>query len=213
MLLGIHSGAEAQTRFYGGVLAGVATLSGDARSQLQPPDSSASSLYDPRNGLVFSAFVGRDFSEYVSLQGNYIWNRNQLTLSSSAFSGTLTGYEELRSSSQHSAIADVLVYFRSRESKFRPYLSVGTGLVHFSSSEERITKSVGMPLFPPRTFSSNLIALHVPVGIDVRVGNGWMFRYTFSETLTKNPISDRLTPPGLHRLMNFQNQFGIMRRF
>ena len=214
MLSEMYSGAAAQTRFYGGVLAGVATLSGDARSQLQPPDSSASSLYDPKNGLAFSAFVGRDLSEYVSLQGDYIWNRNQLTLSSSAFSnGTLTGYQELRSSSQHSAIADVLIYFRSRESRFRPYLSVGTGLVHFSSSEERIAQIIGMPAIPPRTFSSNLIALHVPVGIDVRVGKGWMFRYAFSETLSKNPIGDRLSPPGLHRLMNFQSLFGIVRRF
>lgn len=206
--------ASAQTRFYGGVLTGVSTLSGDARSLLQPPSSSASSLYDPKNGVSFSAVFGRDISEYFGLQGDYIWNRNRLTLSSNSITnGTLTAYEELRSSSQQSVLVDALLYFRPRESRFRPYLSVGTGWVHFSSAEEQITQSVGMPILPPRTFSSNLIALHVPVGIDVRVGKGWMFRYTFSETLSKNPISDRLTPPGLHRLMNFQSLFGIVRRF
>ena len=192
----------------------MSTLSADARSQLQPPGSSASSLYDPKNGAAFAGVVGRDLSEYVSLQGGYIWNRNRLTLSSSLVTnGTLTAYQELRSSSQQSAMADVLVYFRPRGSRLRPYLSVGTGWVHFASSQEEITQSVGMPVLPPKTFSSNFIALHVPVGIDVRLGNGWSFRYAFSETLSKNPIGGQLTPPGLHRLMNFQNLFGIVRRF
>jgi hypothetical protein len=205
--------ATAQRRNYGGVLAGVSTLSADARSLFEPP-SSAFSLYDPKNGLALSVFAGRDLSEYVSLQGNYIWNRNQLALTSGAsVNDSLTEYEELRSSSQQSVLADVLVYFRSRESRFRPYLSVGTGLVHFSSTEERVTKSIGAPVLPPRSFSANLVALHVPVGIDVKIGKGWMVRYAFSETLSQNPISERLSPPGQHRLMNFQNLFGIVRRF
>ncbi len=186
-------------RFYGGALTGVSTLSGDARSLLQPPSSSASSLYDPKNGVPFSAVFGRDVSEYFSLQGDYIWNRNRLTLASNSITnGTLTAYQELRSSSQQSVLVDALLYFRTRRSRFRPYLSVGTGWVHFSSAEEQITQSAGMPVLPSRTFSSNLIALHVPVGIDVGLGKGWKLRYTFSETLTKNPISGRLSPPGGH---------------
>src|SRR5215467_14070834 len=44
-------------------------------------------------------------------------------------------------------------------------------------------------------------------------GKGWAFRYTFSETLSKNPISDRLSPPGQHSRKNFQNLFGFVRRF
>ena len=212
--LGIRTEASAQTRWYAGALTGVSTLSADARSQFQPPNASAFSLYDPKNGQAFSAIFGRDVSEYVSLQGNYVWNRNPLSLTSGAFSsGTLTEYQEDRSSSQHSAIADVLVYFRPRDSRFRPYLSVGTGWVHFSSAELQVTQSAGMPTLPPRTFNSNLIALHVPVGIDVRLARGWKFRYAFSETLTKNPISERLAPPGVHRLMNFESLFGIVRQF
>ena len=212
LLLAALPGA-AQSRNYGGVLAGVSTLSGDARSAFEPPSSSFS-LYDPKNGLAFSAFAGRDISEYVSLQGNFIWNRNQLSLTSGAsVNGALTEYEELRGSSQQGGFADALIYFRSRESRFRPYLSVGTGLVHFSSTEERVTKSTGMPILPLRTFSSNFVALHVPVGIDVKIGKGWAVRYAFSETLGKNPVSERLSPPGMHRLMNFQNFFGVVRRF
>ena len=212
--LGTRTDASAQTRWYVGALTGVSTLSADARSRFEPPDSSAFSLYNPKNGSAFSAIVGRDVSEYVSLQGNYVWNRNRLTLTSGAISsGTLTEYAEERSSSQHSAIADVMVYFRSRDSRFRPYFSVGTGWVHFSSTEQHVTKSNGMPVLPPRTFSSNLIALHVPVGIDVGLAKGWKFRYAFSETLTRNPISDRLSPPGMHRLMNFESLFGVVRQF
>jgi hypothetical protein len=74
-------------------------------------------------------------------------------------------------------------------------LSGGTGLVHFASSQERIEQALGAPSLPPQHVSVNVIALHVPVGIDINVGKGWAFRYTFSETLSNNPISDRLSLP------------------
>jgi hypothetical protein len=66
---------------------------------------------------------------------------------------------------------------------------------------------------PQQRFSSNAIVLNVPVGMDVNLGKGWAFRYTFSETISKNPISDRLSPPGQNSLKNFQNLFGFIRRF
>ena len=110
-------------------------------------------------------------------------------------------------------IGDLLVYFRNRDSRLRPYLSVGTGLVHFTSSQERIEQVVGAPGLPPQRFSANMVALHVPVGVDVKLGRGWAFRYTFSETLSRNPISDHLSPPGQHSLKNFQNLFGLVKHF
>jgi hypothetical protein len=204
----------ALAQLYAGALGGVATLSGDARSLLSP-NSTAFSSYDPKNGGAVEVLVGRHFSDYFAVQGNYIWNGNGLTLTSATFNsnGTQQGYQETRRSSQQSLIGDLLVYFRNRNSRLRPYLSVGTGLVHFSSSQERIKQALGAPALPPQRFSANMIALHVPVGIDVRLRKSWSFRYTFSETLSKNPISDRLSPPGQHRLMNFQNLFGFTRRF
>jgi len=203
----------AQAQFYAGVLGGISTLSGDARSLLSP-SSTAFSSYDPKNGGAVEILVGRHFSDYFSLQANYIWNRNPLILTAAAFNnGIQDGYQETRNNTQQSVVADVLVYFRKRDSRLRPYLSVGTGLVHFASSQERLDQVLGSPDLPPQRFSSNTIALHVPVGIDVNLGKGWAFRYTFSETLSKNPISDRLSPPGQHSLKNFQNLFGIIRRF
>jgi hypothetical protein len=203
----------APAQLYAGALGGVATLSGDARSLLSP-NSTAFSSYDPKNGGAVEVFVGRHFSDYFAVQGNYIWNGNGLTLTSATFNnGTQQGYQETRRSSQQSLIGDLLVYFRNRDSRLRPYLSVGTGLVHFTSSQERVEQALGVPVLPAQRFSANMIALHVPVGIDVRLGKSWAFRYTFSETLSKNPISDRLSPPGQHRLMNFQNLFGFTRRF
>ena len=214
LLPGAQSKAIAQNQFYGGVLTGVSTLSADQGSKFQASGTFALSLYNPANGLLLGAVFGREVSEHVSLQGNYIWNRNRLTLASTVFTnGTLTAYQELRKSSQHSALVDVLVYFRSKDSRLRPYLSVGTGLVHFSSSEQIVTHSTGNPALPPTSFSSNLIALHVPVGMDVKLRKNWMFRYSFSETLTKNPVSDHLSPPGQHKMMNFQHSFVILRRF
>ncbi len=203
----------ALAQLYAGALGGVATLSGDARSLLSP-NSTAFSSYDPKNGGAVEVFVGRHFSDYFAVQGNYIWNGNGLTLTSATFNnGTQQGYQETRRSSQQSLIGDLLVYFRNRDSRLRPYLSVGTGLVHFTSSQERVEQALGVPVLPAQRFSANTIALHVPVGIDVRLGKSWAFRYSFSETLSKNPISDRLSPPGQHRLMNFQNLFGFTRRF
>lgn len=214
LLVAARPAASAQGRFYGGVLAGVSTISGDASSRIQPPNSSASSLYDPKNGLTFSAMVGRDVSEYVSVQANYLWNGNRLKFdSSSTTNGTLTAYEETRSSSQQRVLADVMVYFRVRGSRFRPYLGVGTGWVHFRSDQEQVMQSVGTLALPARTFSSDMVALHTPVGLDVKLGSGWKFRYAFSETLTRNPISERLSPPGSHRLMSFESLFGIVRQF
>jgi hypothetical protein len=203
----------AQAQVYVGVLGGVATLSGDARS-LVSPDTSAFSSYDPVNGGAVEVMVGKHFSDYISIQADYIWNSNGLTLTSAAFNnGTQQGFQETRNSSQQSLIGDLLVYFRKRDSRLRPYLSVGTGLVHFASSQERIEQLIGTPDLPAQHFTANMIALHIPVGIDVRLGRSWAFRYTFSETLSKNPISDRLSPPGQHSLKNFQNLFGFVRQF
>jgi hypothetical protein len=213
LVLSLRTAALARAQLYVGVLGGVATLSGDSRSLLNP-SSIAFSSYDPKNGGAVEVLVGRHFSDYFAVQGNYIWNGNRLTLTSGAFNnGTQHGYQETRQSSQQSVIADLLVYFRTRNSRLRPYLSVGTGLVHFASSQERIEQALGSPVLPPQRFSANMIALHVPVGIDVKLGKGWAFRYAFSETLSKNPISDHLSPPGQHRLMNFQNLFGFVKQF
>ena len=200
-------------QLYVGVLGGIPTLSGDSRSLLSTGSTSFSS-YDPSNGGVVEVLVGKHFSDYFTAQGDFIWNGNSLTLTSATFgSGLETGYVERRDSSQQSVVGDLLVYFRPRDSRLRPYLSVGTGFVHFASSQSRIEQVLGTPGLPPQNFSANMPLLHVPVGIDVKLGKGWAFRYTFSETLSKNPISDRLSPPGQHGLKNFQNLFGFVRRF
>jgi hypothetical protein len=68
-------------------------------------------------------------------------------------------------------------------------------------------------VLPPRQFSANMIALRVPVGIDVTLHERWALRYTFSETLSRNAISAELSPPGSHSLKNFQNLIGIVYRF
>lgn len=206
-------GVSAQAQLYAGVLGGISSLSADSRSTLGSGSSTFSS-YDPKNGGALELLVGKHLSNYFSVQGNYIWNANTLTVSAGSFqNGGQTAYEESRGSSQQSLIAMVLVYFRHRDSRLRPYLSVGTGVVHFSSSEQHVDESFGTPALPPRKFSSNVIALHVPVGIDVRLGRGWALRYTFSETISKNPIDDRLSPSGQHAFKNFLNLFGLVKRF
>jgi len=213
LLIVLCSRTPVQGQLYMGVLGGVSSLSGDARSTFSSA-SSAFSSYDPKNGGAFEVLVGKHLSDYFTVQGNYIWNANELTVSSGSFSNNeQIGYQQTRSSSQNTLIAAVLVYFRNRDSRLRPYLSVGTGLVHLSSSEKHLEESIGDPVLPPRNFSANTIGLHVPVGMDINLGKGWAFRYTFSETISKNPIDDRLSPSPQHAFKNFLNLFGFIKQF
>jgi hypothetical protein len=153
---------------------------------------------------------GKHFTDYFTLQADCIWNRNMLTLSAASFNaGSNAQYEETRQSSQQTAFVTALVFFRSRSSRIRPYLSVGTGLVHLSSSLHAISVQQDF-VPPPRNFASNMIALRVPVGMDVKLHGPWSFRYSFSENISHNPISNELSPPGMHSLKTFQNLFGIV---
>jgi hypothetical protein len=213
LLLGWNSTILAHAQVYAGVLGGFSSLSGDSRSVLGS-GSTAFSSYDPKNGGAVEALVGVQLSDYFAVQANYVWNSNELILTSAQFvNGAQQGYQETRGSSQQSIIGDLLVYFRKRDSRLRPYLSVGTGFVHFSSSQQRVDQIIGSPMLPPTSFSSNMAALHVPVGMDVKLGRSWAFRYTFSESISKNPIDDHLSPSGQHSLKNFQNLFGFVKRF
>jgi len=213
VLLIWNAPAQAHAQRYAGILGGVSSLSGDARS-IVSSDSIAFSSYDPKNGGDVSVLFGKHFSDYFSGQVSYTWNENELSLNAgSSGSGVQQAYQQSRSSSQQSVLGNLLVYFRQRKSRLRPYLSAGTGFMHFASRQENLQQALGVPILPPQQFSANVIVLNVPVGIDVNLGKGWAFRYTFSETLSGNPISDRLSPPGLHTFKNFQNLFGFVRRF
>ena len=113
----------AQGSYFAGVLGGISTLSADGRS-VTNQTSSDISLYKPENGPTFRVFAGRRLTDYVSVEGNYGWNRNSLTLTASQSSDTgNVFYEQSRPASQHSVLGELLVYFRNRKSRVRPYLS------------------------------------------------------------------------------------------
>ena len=196
---------------YVGLLAGVSTLSSDARSEVSPGGSADVSLYTPENGLAISVLFGMHLHQFVSLQANYVWNANDLVLTSvrgndSAF------YEQPRSSSQHAVIGDLLLYFRNRDSAIRPYLSVGSGVVRIdtTSSGGSRQRATAPPAQTIRTVSG---VLRTAVGIDISLRRRWAVRYTFSETLSSNPFSAALSPPGQRKLANFQSLVGIVRAF
>jgi opacity protein-like surface antigen len=199
-------------RIFAGALFGVSTLSADGRSVTAAPDASLS-LYKPENGPALNALAGIHLSDYFSLQANYIWNRNDLTLVSSFLTAQANGfYEQQRHSGQHAVVADGLIYFRGLKSAVRPYLGTGICVVHFSS--RTVVRSISSNLAAPsRDIGSTRIALRSAVGIDFALSQNVNFRYSFSETLSGNPISPHLLPPGQRRLANFQNLFGIVGRF
>ena len=203
--------APAEVAPYVGVIGGISTLSADAGSRVTAAGLSLSS-YAPQNGGAINAFAGLHLHDYFSIQGNYIWNENDLVLNS-ASSSSNTFYQEARISSQHAAVLDFLVYFRRRSSRIRPYLGTGGGILHLSSTESQLFRSSGAPAFPPTTFTATRPLFRSHVGIDLKLSHRLDFRYSFSESLSKNDISKHLSPPAPRRLANFQNLFGFVLRF
>jgi hypothetical protein len=215
MLLGVTACASVPRRpsAFVGAVAGISTLSADAQAMVTATAANVS-LYKPENGGAVNLLAGVHVNDYFSVQANYVWNRNALTLTSSHSSvGMATFFEERRRSTQHAVVGDALLYFRNRESWARPYLSAGIGLVRFRSSEPMLINARGEPMRPAATFISTEPALRVAVGIDVHVSRGWRVRYSFSETLRQNAVSERLSPPAPRNLANFQNLFGATKSF
>ena len=203
----------AQRPLYIGALGGLATLSGDGSSNITA-SSAATSLYAPQNGGAASLFLGWHIFKYVSIQGNYIWNRNDLTLTSTLSNpAAVSFYKQPMSSTENAFIGDVLVYFRARGDRIRPYLSQGVGVVHVSSRVNGSVVSSGSILMPPGNSTSTFPGSRTAVGLDVQVAHAWYFRYTFGENISHNPVSVQLSPPGQRLLKNFQNLFGMYRTF
>lgn len=211
LVLPVEAGAQVERPGFAGVLVGVSALSADARAVTDAPDARVS-LYAPENGLAFDAFAGVHLTEYFSLQLNYVWNENDLTLvSASVTARGRAVYEQHRTSAQHAVVLDGLVYFRRRDSRFRPYLGTGLAVVRFTSSEG---SAVSRGLAPPGPdIGSTRLALRSHVGIDVRLSRAVTFRYSFSETLSGNPISPHLTPLGARGFANYQHLLGFLTRF
>ena len=211
-LTSVPAAAQSDLRLFAGGLFGVSTLSADAHADTTATEA-ATSQYKPENGPAVNLFAGIHLAQYFSLQGNWMWNRNDLTLVSSFVTPRGGGfYEQRRDSQQHALVFDGLIYFRRLQSAVRPYLGTGVVLLHFSSDNARVISAQGLEA-PAGDIASTRIGLRSHVGIDIRVSRHVNFRYSFSETISGNPISPSLTPPAPRRLANFQNLFGLVGRF
>jgi len=194
---------------YFGAMGGIATLSGDANAVITPTSASTSS-YDPSNGGAASAFIGAHIFNYISVQADYVWNRNDVVLvSSNSGAGATSFYRLPESVTQNGFLGNALVYFRKRESRIRPYLSEGVGavLIHNRLSAGGIV--AGNPALPPASSDRASIALRTSVGLDLRFRDAWHFRYSFGETITRNTFGHQLSPPEHRIAKNFQSLFGI----
>jgi hypothetical protein len=203
--------ALAQSTAFAGIVGGISTLSADGRSTITS-SAIGVSLYKPENGPALNLLAGWHLGDFLTFQGNYIWNRNRLTLTSSVVrEADVSFYEQGSRSAQQSVVGDLLLYFRNRQSGIRPYLSVGGGVVRFTTRSGGIVATRGAPPLPRASVVSTRPALRVAVGIDLAIGHGWSFRYSFSESIRQNAISAQLTPPGRRNLANFQNLFGVVK--
>ena len=207
----LPAAAQDEPRYFAGGLFGVSTLSADARSVTNGADATLS-LYEPTNGAALNVFAGVHLAQYFSVQANWMWNRNDLTLVSSFVTPDGGGfYEQHRRGRQHAVVLDALIYFRRLNSSVRPYLGTGLSLVYFSTD---VIRSSAEGLAPPTgDLASSHIGLRSHVGIDLRLSRLVSFRYSFSETISSNPVSPSLTPPAHRGLMNFQNLFGFVSTF
>ena len=211
-LTSVPAAAQSAQRVFAGGIFGVSTLSADGRADTTATEA-ATSQYKPENGPAVNLFAGIHVAQYFSVQGNWIWNRNDLTLVSSFVTPQGGGfYEQHRDSRQHAIVLDGLIYFRRLDSAVRPYLGTGLVLRHFSSDNARLISAQELEA-PAGEIASTGIGLRSHVGIDIRLSRHLNFRYSFSETISGNPISRSLTPPAPHRLANFQNLFGLLGRF
>jgi hypothetical protein len=211
-LAGLPAAAQEQSRVFAGGLFGVSALSPDARSVTTASDA-AVSLYDPELGPAINLFAGVHLGQYFSVQASWMFNRNDITLVSSFTTPQGGGhYEQVRHSDQRAFVLDGLIYFRRLTSAIRPYLGTGLSVLRFSSSD--VIRSAANRLEPPGgDIVSTRIGLRSHVGIDFRLSRTVSFRYSFSETISSNPISPSLTPPAGRRLMNFDNLFGFVALF
>lgn len=194
-------------------MVGVSTLSGDGRSVIDGRETSVS-LYKPENGFTGMVYAGRHFSDYLSAQASYATNGNDLRLTSVAVSGGVEQtYEQARRARMHTVLGEFMVYFRNRRNRLRPYLSAGPGISRTSTRAGAVLTLRGNPSLPAARVSDTALAFRVAVGMDVRLGDRFSFRYSFAETIQRNPVSPLLTPAGKRNLANFQNLFGIHGRF
>jgi len=200
----------AQIAPYFGAMGGIAVLSADAGSRATSGGLNLSS-YAPANGGAVDLFAGVNTRNYFTLQLDYIRNSNDLRLNS-ASSNSATFYQEDRKSSQQEVMLNAMIYFRRTDSRIRPYLGTGAGVVHLSSRAGRLVASGGAPVLPPAQFSSTSPAFRAHVGIDLRLTRRLDFRYSFSDTIGSNEISKHLSPAGPRGLENFQNLFGFVIR-
>lgn len=208
VFLALPLDVSAQSKTFIGAVGGVSTLSADG-SFTNRGGTSAHAQYKPENGPTVMVFAGRHLHDYFSVQVSYSWNRNTSILSATELGTVPTSYEQHRRNTQHTVIGEGMIYFRNLESRVRPYLSVGAGIHHFSSTATRTAQVIGDPVQPPAKVTETGPAFRVAVGIDLHLKRNLAFRYSFSETIQGNPLSKQLRPEGNRNLANFQNLFGF----
>ena len=199
----------AHAQWFAGGTAGIATVTGDGRTIIDSTRTEIA-LYQPSNGPAFQLFAGRHLNNYFSIQAAYGWNRNPVTFTGTNATDT---FEQERRSTQNSFGFDGMIYGRPRTSIWRPYVAGGTGLIHLNSRAQTLLISKGRPTLPPDSFSATKPYWRTAVGIDLKLRPKWYFRFTFWETVSSNPLSAQLRPPGKALFLNFINNFGFVREF
>ena len=70
VMVGTSARAQPDPRLFAGAVAGIATLSADARSEITTAGADVS-LYKPENGPALNVFFGVHLQDYVTVQATY----------------------------------------------------------------------------------------------------------------------------------------------
>src|SRR5258708_2618010 len=149
-----------QKKRYMGLLGGISALSADGRTALEARTMSS---YAPEDGLAIDVFGGVHLNDFLTLQADYLWNRNPLTLDTLRASDMRGGafYEQQYRSREHAVIGNALLYFRNRSSWVRPFLSAGAGIVNLAADPR--SPGLAQGITPPAAFRSTAAPLPVAV--------------------------------------------------
>ena len=134
LLFAVTAGMPAQRNNFLGAYGGISTLSADGSTKASGAGVNYSG-YKPENGPTAVVFGGRHIIDWVSLMGSYGWNRNQVLMHSGSSITPQAYYEQPRTVTMHTWIGEVLIYFRDRRSRIRPYLSGGFGVTRTVTGE------------------------------------------------------------------------------
>jgi hypothetical protein len=148
-----------------------------------------------KNGAVLGVYGGEDQYRYWSGEASYLYRQSDLKLSSGNVSESFGAHT-------HLFTGDILLHFRPREARIRPFVSFGAGLeVIVGTGNEGAPQPLGNCFFANPTCFAALtatrevqVAGEVGAGVKIQLANHLRLRLQVRDYLSPRP--DQVISPG-----------------